>query len=122
MSGYIPLHNELNEPLRVSDYTGQYPIDQYKLHLFQAIVDSCKNAGIKMYVVCSPYYSTFLGKESSIESCKEATQKNGLHYFDFSQDSFFLNKPQLFDDTIHVNYKGSLLFSKMVCDKILSGQ
>lgn len=117
--GYVPLKGSLNEPLRTVDLSERYPIDTTKVNLFRILIEDCKKRNIKLYIVCPPYYFNSVGSDTSLVMGKEIAIKNNLTFFDFAKDSFFLKNPQLFDDTVHVNFTGSKLFTNRLIDSII---
>ena len=51
------------------------------------------------------------------EIAKEKAKASGIPFYDYSQDSFFLQRCQLFDDTVHLNYSGAKFFTgKLAAD------
>jgi hypothetical protein len=119
VKGYRALPNALDEPIRTVDYTGKsYALDEVKIKLYKQLIADCKSRNIKLYIVCSPYYSKFIGEESSVKGCREIALQNQIPYFDFRQDSFFMRNSKFFDDTAHVNDGAAQIFTKELCKKI----
>jgi lysophospholipase L1-like esterase len=59
-----------------------------------------------------------IGTDRSIIAAKEIAQQYKINFFDYSRDSFFINKPELFADFRHLNETGVELFSNEVIEKI----
>ena len=123
INGYLPLPNSLHEPIRTVDYTSkEYPLDTVKLNLYKQLIADCKSRNIQLYVCTSPYFSHFIGEESSVKGCRETAQSRQIPYFDFSFDTSFLNHSDYFDDTAHVNHQAATLFTNLLCEKIQQAQ
>lgn len=117
--GYLPLDRSLNETIRTVDLSAvKYELDPYKLELLRDLMQTCNERNIPLYLICSPYYSTLKGEDASLQMCKAFCKQYHANYLDFAQDSFLLRRPDLFDDTAHVNHRGALHFTEKVCDQI----
>lgn len=119
IKGYVPLTRSLDGPIRPADLSEHYNIDLTKVNFFKSFIDNCKMANVKLYLVCSPYFFKAIGTDTSMNLVKEIAREKGVDFMDFSTDETFLSKPQLFDDTVHVNISGSKIFSNKVIDSII---
>ena len=119
IKGYLKLTRSLNEPIKTIDYTfDKYELDSLKVKMLQSFIDDCKQRNIKLFLICSPYYINSIGTDHSLEIVKEKAKENYLDYLDYSKDQYFERSPQLFDDTVHVNFTGAKIFSAIVAGDI----
>lgn len=118
--GYIPLRKNWNEPIRTAESTWTiYNIDSTKVRIYDAFINDCINANIKLYIVCSPYFVKSLTPDYSLIKAKEIANKHNVPFFDFSGDSTFFANSALFADESHLNDEGAKKFSNLLVDKIL---
>ena len=114
IKGYVELTNSLNEPIRTVDHTIPYTMDTIKVNMLQAFIDECKTKNIKLFLVCSPYYLNPIGTDQSFALTKKIADEKNIDFFDYSKNTLFLNNPNLFDDTVHLNGTGSKIFSAII--------
>lgn len=120
IKGYVPLSRALNETIRTVDLSNNYSVDSNKVKFYKAFINDCIKTNIKLYIVCSPYFFNAIGRDTSMVLAKEIAENNNIDFIDFSKDDFFLNNPRLFDDTVHVNFAGSKIFTNKLIDSIIS--
>lgn len=118
IKGYMPLTHSLDEPIKTIDYTNAYELDTLKVNMLQAFIDDCKKRNIQLFIICSPYYINSIGTDYSIQVVKEKAAANNVDFLDYSKEKAFLSNSKLFDDTVHVNFTGSKLFSSMIARDI----
>lgn len=118
IKGYIPLTHSLDEPIKTIDYRDPYELDTLKVNMLQAFIDDCKKRNIQLFIVCSPYYINSIGTDYSIQVVKEKAAANKVDFLDYSQEKIFQTNSKLFDDTVHVNFTGSKIFSSMIAGEI----
>jgi hypothetical protein len=120
IEGYIPLRKNWSEPLRTAESTWTiYNVDSTKVRIYDAFINDCINANIKLYIVCSPYFVKSLTPDYSLIKAKEIANKHNVPFFDFSGDSTFFANAALFADESHLNDEGAKKFSNLLVDKIL---
>jgi len=118
IKGYMPLHKSLNEPIKTFDYTHPYELDTTKINLLRSFIDQCKSRNIKLYLVCTPYYMKTTGRDHSLTVTQELAAEKNVPFIDYSADSFYFNRPQLFDDTVHLNMTGAKIFCADLAGKL----
>ncbi|OFX78034.1 MAG: hypothetical protein A2X12_07550 [Bacteroidetes bacterium GWE2_29_8] len=118
IKGYIPLNKTLVGSIEIDSSSSKYEIDSIKIKAYESFIQDCKNSNVKLYIVCSPYFTSYNHSDYSLIIAKEIAKRNNIQFFDYSNDSTFLNKPQLFADISHLNEEGSKLFSNMLIDSI----
>jgi hypothetical protein len=120
IQGYVPLTGELDEAIRMVDFTHGYAIDTNKINIYRSFINDCIAAKIQLYIVCSPYFINAKGADTSMVVAKKIASEKQLTFIDFSRDSLFLRNSKLFDDTVHVNVSGSKIFSNNLIDSIVA--
>ena len=108
----------ITKPLETIDKSKVYQLDSIKVNVLKSFISDCNRANIKLYIVCSPIYTKFIGTDYSIVAAKKIAADNNISFFDFSQESPFLESPKLFYNSLHLNDSGARIFSNMLIDKI----
>ena len=111
INGYSPLSDSVIEPIKIWDYTQPYKLDSNKINMLKAFIDNCKSRNIKLVFICPPYYMKSIGTDWSFAVNKKIAEEKMVPFLDYSNDSFYHNRPYLFDDTVHLNRNGSDIFS-----------
>lgn len=117
IKGYKPLLKTWTEIIEVRN-SEIYKLDGIKLNIFSSFIKDCINARTKIYVVCSPSYIKYRQIDYSVSSIEKIAKKQNVEFIDFTNDSTFVNHPNLFDDPSHLNAKGSELFTRIVIGNI----
>ena len=120
IKGYLPVPAEsvIHKPIQTVDRREPYELDSTRTKVLQAFIQDCKQAKIRLYIVCSPYYEKSIGTDLSMDQIKKLATTYQVNFFDFSTESVFLNRPELFGDPWHLNDSGAHIFSKMMVAKI----
>lgn len=116
--GYAPaLNKQIEVPLQkqVLDHMN---LDKNKISAFQEFLSGATKAGVKVVVAISPYYVKVEGKNSELELIIQQASNYNVPVIDYSQNAFFLKRPDLFMDSWHMNDKGAHLYSKMMAQKL----
>ncbi len=116
--GYIPLHNKWNEPLITYNSSECYEFDTTEIRIYKMLIQDCINAGVKLYIVASPYFHKLKSTECSILEGRKIAGLYNIPFIDFSGNEYFTARPQLFDDSYHLNDQGARVFSGMLMDTI----
>ncbi len=117
--GYVPLVSERAVTMEVYSSIKEDPIDSNKVKSFSEFVIVAKKSGAKVYIIYSPLFQQ-LSNYNEIAICNEICLKEGVPFFDFSRDRFYLNRGDLFYDGVHLNNDGATILSKMVAHRILN--
>lgn len=120
--GYIPLTKVWNEPLGTYNNTNTDSIDNNKIIYFKNFIKDCANRGIKIAVIRSPRFRKDIPQSKSLEIAKGICSDYKINFFDFSNDTMFLNHSNYFQDIAHLNDSGAKIFSKQVVDKLIAEQ
>lgn len=121
-NGYVPLTKIWKERIITDTSFKKYELDSNKIKLFKSFVMDCINSNVKLYIFISPYFKNFKFEDPSVLIAEEFTKKYNIPFYDFSNDSLFLNHAGLFYDPIHLNDRGAKIYSNIVIDKIMQDQ
>ena len=64
----------------------------------------------------------FKYEDASIEIVKKLSKENEIPFFNFTNDSFFLNQRDIFHDINHLNGNGANIYTNLVIKKISQRQ
>jgi len=117
MKGYKPLERNWNKPLSIRS-PETYKLDTIKEKIFLSFIEDCRNAGTKLLLVCSPNFVKYNKPDYSIAVMKKYALNKNITFLDFTNDTSFINHPDLFDDPGHLNAAGSVIFTKKIIDSI----
>lgn len=115
--GYIALHSSWENKIKDVPISINYNIDTVKLNSFRHFLYLAKKSGADVYVIYSPIFEKF-SQSQEIEICSALCINEKVAFWDFSQDTTFLNYPSLFNDPNHLNHKGAVMFSKRIIDSL----
>ncbi len=116
--GYVPLRGSLKTPVKTYDFTKPYELDTVKVNMLKMFIDDCRTRNIQLYFVTSPYYMKTIGTDYSNDATKKLASEQNIPFIDYSKDTFYYSKPQLFDDTVHLNFNGSKIFSSLIASEL----
>ena len=119
INGYVPLMTEWTGSLETVSNYDNYELDPDIILLYEAFIRDCCNAKIKTYIIHSPYYAKINYLDKSIEIGQKIAKKYNVPFYDFSNDTAFLNHPKLFSDLSHLNNEGAIKFSKIVLEDVI---
>ncbi len=120
--GFIPLERTMNRAPQTEIVDSAYAIDTVKVNMYKALISTCKNNNIQLFVVCSPYYDPLAGEDPSIRIAREIAAEQAVLFWNFSSEKEFLGKAAIFDDKAHLNKGGAEIYSKMIADRILANE
>lgn len=118
INGFFPLKKTLTGPLQTFDYSKERELDVAKINAYKSFMQECINAGVPLCIVCPPYMIHSIGIDRSIIEAQKIAKENNIDFIDFSKDSFFTSKRELFADYRHLNEKGAELFSDVLIEKV----
>jgi hypothetical protein len=117
LKGYIPLFRIMN-PGKIDTWNlSDIELDKNKLNALKDIISTCKEKKIKLVFVFSPMWK-IVPKISCDEIITGICAEHGIDYINMSNDSLFLEHPEYFDDTSHLNNEGANVFSDLLIDRI----
>ena len=119
--GYLPFFEKM-KPIGISNNNNKKmkdkpeeiysdSIDTFKIAALQDIAEICLKKNIPLVFVFSPI-SSKSNNELANSKLLTIVKANNIKYFDFSDDTTFVNHPQYFQDESHMNDDGARIFSK----------
>ncbi len=118
INGYLPLYKEWPDSIRYIKNEDSYPVDSMKVKYFKAFLADCKNAGIKVCVVNSPYFQLSGKTDYSVAIAKSVADSLQVPFADFSAKDIFLNDRRLYADVAHLNDSGARIFTQLLADEM----
>lgn len=115
--GYIPLVGKMKEPYFNHQNKSVSYLDVKKIQILESFSKLCYHKNIKLFVCFSPMYIK-IDKSQNDLLIDELANKNHFKYFDFSNDSLFINNPDVFKDINHLNKNGAIQYSSLVADTL----
>jgi hypothetical protein len=90
--------------------------------ILQKLIHIAKVKNIKLIFVNSPIYNNAVNDNYSFAGNKaiQIMKDNNNSFWDYSNDSTFLNKYYLFGDRLHLNQKGADIFSNILAERLVS--
>lgn len=119
IDGYVPLTEVWKEPIKQLS-SEKLRLDSSKIAFYRSFIVDCIGKKIDLYIICPPLYIKFKEISNSVILGKKLAKLYNIAFFDYSQDSVFLNRPQLFADERHLNVEGAKAFSNEVAERILT--
>ncbi len=113
--GYVPLTGRIDYNVKPS-VIKEGNIDSNKINAFKDLISRCKNSGVKVFVVVSPYFEAV--EQSSINLGSQIANEMNVPFWDYSNDTSFIRRKELFKDVIHLNDSGAIIFSQKVVQRI----
>lgn len=109
--GYFPLQGEWKEELALEEKESQ-DIDIQKIDYLRRCIELCKDKRVKIIMCISP---SFVDKEEDNRLLlHNIANEYNISFFNYEQNSYFLNHNKLFRDPGHLNYKGAEIYTKMI--------
>lgn len=118
IKGFTPLTNTIERPFKNLDYSKEKELDSIKINTFKSFIRCCLSTNVQLYIVCTPYMINAIGTDASIIAAKKIAKEMGIHFFDYSRDTFYTQKPHLFADFRHLNNKGVDIFYTSIAERI----
>jgi hypothetical protein len=115
--GYIPLLEKMNETDLKPFKNNVGSIDANKLQALDSVSELCFKKGIKLFICYSPIYVRT--QKTNIDTLiSKIVDEHNFKYFNFSNDTVFISRPNLFRDKNHLNNDGAIYYSSLVRDSI----
>lgn len=113
--GYIPLNSQENINLAKTDIKWEGEWSNYKMAELKKVVNNCKQHGVKLMIVSSPYYANY---DSSVRRyCDEfgsMLNKLDVEYINLLYTEPFNSEPSLFRDVAHLNTNGAEIMTDTI--------
>jgi hypothetical protein len=114
VKGYVALFDQWKLPIETIN-NNKEELDSVKVNYYKKFILKCRTAGVKLNIIHSPRYYKLVSTDTSIEEAKSIAVTNHIPFYDLSNDTVYLNNPDLFSDTYHLNNKGAKIFSENIC-------
>jgi len=120
-NGYLPLHGLIRQEVVDGYETGTADIKEYdevKLQYLDVLASECKEKGINLVFVVSPYYGGGLYDINTFARVKRIAEEHNATFLYFNTADYDFN-PEYFKDSHHLNDNGATQFSKDLADKLM---
>lgn len=122
-NGYIPINKNMTKTdlLKNNMISNTQSIcDTNLLNALNEFILCCKYHNIELFIINSPVFgcNVDVGSTMVVGQVIKVIKKKNVKYLDFSKDSFFCNRPELFADRMHLNDKGARIFSRLIIYKL----
>ena len=122
LNGYIPLYGQIRkEVVEEASNAKVKPIefDETKLQYLECLAQECQARNTQLIFVASPYYKGGSYNEESFSPISELAAKYGLPFY-YLNVSEFIDNPDLFKDSHHLNDEGAKAFTSEILHRIVS--
>lgn len=119
INGYVPIMKLCERSLNTSHISNDYDLDAEKIRIYNALIEDCRAANIRIYILRSPYFERFDALDKSIKLGQEIARKHNVPFYDLSNDTAFINHQELFADPSHLNNEGAEIYSAWIVKNIL---
>jgi len=106
----IPKKNEI----KAEKHKNQ--INKEKVKYLEQIISDINSKNIPLLLCLSPNYLPMSTKTATFDYLKKTELKPQVYLLDFTSDTSFVNKRELFFNSNHMNKEGANIFSKKVAD------
>lgn len=114
-NGYQPLYGQLNRKTFTPFYLKDYEkFDSVSKIYFNKFIDLVLKHKIKLLCTISPTYEKFDKNNRITNQVKNILLKYKLKLYDFSDSPLFYNSPQYFYNQLHLNEKGSDIYTLQI--------
>jgi hypothetical protein len=120
--GYVPLTKIWNRKIITDTSIEKYQLDSTKIKIFKSFIRNCVDSNIRLYIIMSPQFMKYEFEDPSVLIGQEIAKKFNIPFFNFSNDTEFLNDVSLFTDIGHLNDRGAKIYTNRVIDKIIQDQ
>lgn len=93
-------------------------VDNNKILYLQKLEHFCNEKGIMLVFAVSPTFHYWPANEYS--EIKKFAKKNNIKFIDYSNNSIFVGKNNLFYDEMHLNDEGAHIYSSMIAHDLKS--
>ena len=118
-NGYVALQGQWDYEIGTDSLNSYYQLDSCKVNYFNAFIDDCLKAETTLYISCSPSYVKHLERDNSVLVAKEIARREEIKFFDFTNDTSFINNRHLFRDIAHLNDAGADKYTRMLISQYI---
>ena len=113
--GFMPLKGQNDKNMKMRESKGIFTIDEKNKDILNDLIDLCEANNIKVIAFCSPMFQDFSSER--VELSKVCAEKN-IPFYDYSNDEYFMKRPDLFWDNAHLNEDGANVYTKLIISDI----
>ncbi len=113
--GYLPLENTMDYDVDVYAEE-EVVLDEVKLKYLRRFIHDCKEKGVKLAFFVAPVYLS--STTSSHAAVKALAEEEGVPFFDYYTYEKLTTDKDLFEDQIHLNYKGADEYTRLIIPNI----
>lgn len=115
--GYIALNKKWGKRIDSIVNTSITEIDTNKIFYLHQFIKLAKQAGSKVFLIYSPIFQK-MNRNQEVEITNTICVEENVPFWDYSKDTTFLNNNQYFQDILHLNNTGAILFSAIISNRI----
>jgi hypothetical protein len=117
-NGYVRLDNIWGKEIDTFQLSPNSEIDSNKYNAFIEFLELTESNHIVLFVVYSPIYCYEKNREEFQLVANICSQYKQVTFLDYYLDEDFVSNRELFQDIVHLNHEGALLFSKKIVNII----
>ncbi len=118
LKGYVPINRAIQGPptgVFVNDNT--FIPDSMKLSYVRKFVEKCQEESIRLIFCSSPFYGK-TPESTYNDPIKDICIEKNIPFLDFSEDREINGDYRYYSDAVHLNEKGSILFTRKLVTAI----
>ena len=118
-NGYLPLEGEMDKmkiKARIDNKESSFAFDSQKLAYLEELVKDTKERDIQFIFAASPIWYGM--NDTLFSPINEICVKQGILFYNYSNDEFFVNHDEMYKDGVHLNAFGADEFTKNLCVKM----
>lgn len=116
--GYIPLNGSWDGEMSIIDSRNER-LDSNKVKALKNIITACNEKKVKLVIVVSPTYKKFTQDYNpTVALAAKMADSSKVYFWNYLQDTTYLNHKNLFIDIRHLNHDGATVFTADVIRKI----
>ncbi|MDB5280406.1 MAG: Esterase, hydrolase-type domain [Ferruginibacter sp.] len=117
-AGYVPLTEKWNGTIKTIESHGQL-LDSVRIKAFEEIIKLTRENNINLVVIVSPAYKVYKGGYNpTTETLQRISEKNQIPFWNYINDTTYLNNRNYFKDVRHMNDDGAQIFTANVITRI----
>jgi hypothetical protein len=121
-NGYIPMWGTWQKQLSFDTSYPSYNLDNIKINVLKSFISDCQNSNIKLYLATSPKFIKYKYHDPTIEVVKTIAAQYNIPFYNFTNDSIFLNHRNFYSNRDHLNESGAEIFTNQIISRIKDEQ
>lgn len=116
--GYLPFFDHWSGEMKIVD-SRKEKLSFIKIQALKNIVDSCRVKQVKLIFIISPTYKKFVQEfNPTADLTKRIADSAHIPFWNYLEDTTFLNNRSYFEDIRHLNNSGALIFTKDIIRRL----